>query len=258
MSTSGAPPPDEDRTRLEFQPDLYHGIPAGYYDAVYARERGIQWFWHHRRFTAVAKCLPPSGGSILDLGCGPGTFLGHFAAGYQHALGIDLAEAQIEYARRRYGNDRVRFEAEDVAAFRRSGEFDAIVSIEVIEHLPPGQMQPFLRSIVRLLKPGGTLVITTPNYRSLWPVIESLVSRVGPLDYRAQHINRLNRKRLVEELERAGFLIRFQGTFFVFAPFLAALSVRLAELVYKWEGRFLPKFGSEIIVRAEKPDSDSP
>src|SRR4029450_4424159 len=74
-----------------YQPELYDAIAPGYYDAVYARGRGSQWFWHHYRFDAVAKRLPPEVESIVDLGCGPGTFLGHFACRARRALGIDIA-----------------------------------------------------------------------------------------------------------------------------------------------------------------------
>src|ERR1043165_3747028 len=113
----------------EFQPALYDDIAPGYYDQVYARGRGLQWFWHHHRFVSVASLLPARGNTLLDMGCGPGTFLGHFAGGYVEGVGIDLARPQIEYAERTYGSAKLRFEAADVAAFREGRTFDAIVSI---------------------------------------------------------------------------------------------------------------------------------
>lgn len=237
----------------EFKPELYDEIAPGYYDEVYARGRGVQWFWHHHRFAAVAQLLPSAGDSILDMGCGPGTFLGHYSSGFRRAVGTDLARPQIEFARKRYGSERVRFENSDVAAFAQGEQFDAITSIEVIEHLPAGETQSFLRSIHGHLKPGGTLVLTTPNYRSFWPLVERLISRVGPVDYTVQHINRFHTGRLVRELEAAGFVVRKARTFFVVAPFLAALSTKLADVVYRIEQKLLPWLGSEIVVSAEKP-----
>jgi 2-polyprenyl-3-methyl-5-hydroxy-6-metoxy-1,4-benzoquinol methylase len=241
----------------DFKPELYDLIEAGYYDDVYAHGKGLQWFWHRHRFAAVAESIPPKGGSILDMGCGPGTFLGHFSSGYGRALGIDLAQPQIEYASRKYTSERIRFEAVDVAAFTQENEFDAVVSIEVIEHLPIEETRPFLRSIFRLLKPGGTLVLTTPNYRSLWPLIEWVISKVGPVDYLEQHINRFHPARLVREFEAAGFIVRRKRTFFVLAPFVAIVSTRLAEWIYAWERRLLPGCGSEIVVSADKPLTSS-
>lgn len=236
-----------------FKPELYDQIAPGYYDEVYARGRGLQWFWHHYRFRIVSDLLAPAGGNILDLGCGPGTFLGHFTSGYTRAVGIDLARPQIEFASKKYGSDRVHFEAAAVAAFTHAKTFDAVVSIEVIEHLPPEETQHFLHSIFNVLKRGGTLVLTTPNYRSLWPLIEWAVSAKGPVDYREQHINRFDTRRLVRELESAGFVVRRTRTFFVLAPFLAAISTRLAERVHAWEQRLLPHLGAELAIRAEKP-----
>ena len=243
----------ESARSVAFNPDLYDQIAPGYYDAVYARGKGLQWFWHRHRFAAVADLIPPTGQSILDMGCGPGTFLGHYAGGYQRGLGIDLARPQIEFARTKYGSDRLRFEATDVATVERGNEFDAIISIEVIEHLPAEETASFLRSIFDLLKPGGTVVLTTPNYRSFWPLIEWVISRKGPVDYLEQHINHFHPNRLAAELTAAGFAVRQMRTFFVAAPFLAALSTRLAEWTYACERRLLPRLGAEIVIGAEKP-----
>lgn len=237
----------------EFKPELYDHIAPGYYDGVHAEGRGIQWFWHHHRFHAVAECLPASGGGVLDMGCGPGTFLGNYASGFRRAVGIDLARPQIDFAMRKYASERVRFETADVTVFAFDEPFDAIVGIEVIEHLPKGETQDFLRSIFRLLKSGGTLVLTTPNYRSLWPAIEWIISRMGPVNYLEQHINRFHLPRLVRELETAGFIVERKRTFFVIAPFLAAISTKLAELIYGLERRLLPRLGSEIVISAVKP-----
>ncbi|MEQ9501836.1 MAG: class I SAM-dependent methyltransferase [Deltaproteobacteria bacterium] len=41
--------------------------------------------------------------------------------------------------------------------------FDCVVAIEVIEHLPVDDVLPWLQRLVTLLKPGGTLLLTTPN-----------------------------------------------------------------------------------------------
>ncbi|HEX9458547.1 MAG TPA: class I SAM-dependent methyltransferase [Thermoanaerobaculia bacterium] len=237
----------------EFKPELYDDIAPGYYDEVYSRGKGVQWFWHRHRFAAVADLIPPAGGAILDMGCGPGTFLAHFATGYRSAVGIDLAEPQIAYARRTYASDCLSFEAVNVGSFKGGEQFDAIVSIEVIEHLPAAEAEQFLQSIFRLLKSGGTLVLTTPNYRSLWPPIEWIISKKGPVNYLEQHINRFDVNRLAHELEKAGFVVLNKRTFFVIAPFLAAISRRLAEAVYAVERHLLPWLGSEIVISVCKP-----
>ncbi|MGZ4808390.1 MAG: class I SAM-dependent methyltransferase, partial [Thermoanaerobaculia bacterium] len=192
-----------------------------------------------------------------DVGCGPGTFLGHFTKGFSRGLGVELARAQVEYARKTYGSDRLRFEAHDVTAFDTEDRFDVIVSIEVIEHLAPKDTNAFLNRLRELLKPGGILILTTPNYRSFWPIIEWMISKKGPVDYLRQHINHFNTRRLTSELAAAGFDIIRQRTFFVVAPFLAAISRPLAEWFYAAERLLLPRLGSEIVVAARKPQRQS-
>lgn len=241
------------RRGADFKPELYDEIAPGYYDRVYQRGRGTQWFWHHHRFGVVTAGLPPSPRRVIDLGCGPGTFLGNLQRPFERALGIDLAAPQIAYAQSRYRRPGLEFRAGDVTQLDPAERFDVAVSIEVVEHLRPEDTRRFLAAIHDLLAPGGTLILTTPNYRSLWPLLEWMVSRIGPVDYLEQHINRFDARRLRREVEAAGFVdVRVQ-TFFVIAPFLAAISTRLAERVLGWERRLLPAGGAELALVARKP-----
>lgn len=233
--------------------ESYHEIEPGYYDRVYARGRGMQAFWHRVRFEQVEAALPAGLESVLDLGCGPGTFLGRLHPAPKRSLGLDIAPAQIAYANDRYCRKGLRFEAGDVMAMRSEERFDAVVAIEVIEHLAPVDTQPFLQRILDLLQPGGTLVLTTPNYRSLWPLLEVMVSLRGPVDYRAQHINPFRASRLRHELKRAGYADIESSTFFIAAPFAATLSTKLARRLHRIEKRLLSGFGAELIARARRP-----
>ena len=238
-----------------FDAASYDEIEPGYYDRVHRRGRGVQWFWHEHRFRTVERLLPKPLGQVLDLGCGPGTFLGRLEEPFADGLGIDLADPQIEYARRTYARSGLSFRQGDVRELVGGSSFDAVVSVEVIEHLPPAEANGFLRTIWSLLRPGGTVILTTPNYRSLWPLLEVLVSVLGPVDYRAQHINPLNADRLGLALEETGFEAVTVDTFYVAAPFLAAVSSRLAERCLAWERRLLPRLGAELVARARRPEA---
>ena len=56
----------------------YEEIPPGYYDEAFRRGRGAQSKWHHLKFRRVAEEIAGRR-RLLDVGCGPGTFIGHMA-----------------------------------------------------------------------------------------------------------------------------------------------------------------------------------
>jgi len=56
-----------------------------------------------------------------------------------------------------------------------------------------------------LLAADGILVVTTPNYRSLWPIIEWGVNLVSPVSYDLQHVNKYRRSRLISQLLEARY-----------------------------------------------------
>lgn len=98
---------------------------------------------------------------ILDIGCGNGNIsLALGALGYK-VLGIDIDPVSIKNATALNTFKNVRFEISDANAFSINDNFDAIVCSEVLEHLDhPWEL---VKSIYRILKPGGILVATVPN-----------------------------------------------------------------------------------------------
>lgn len=99
---------------------------------------------------------------IVDLGCGPGwltAVLGHFGP----ATGVDLSPQAVRDAALAYPH--ARFEHADVLHWKHPrGEFDVVVSQEVLEHV---EDQPgYLRIAREMLREGGYLLLTTPNART--------------------------------------------------------------------------------------------
>ena len=205
--------------------DYDKDIPAGFYDEIHQRRAGVRFFWHDLKFRAVAACLEGAG-KVLDIGCGPGTFIGNYLDGVD-CLGIDVSAPQIDYANRRYGTAGHRFSTQAIAGLDAS--FDAITMIELIEHLPPAETRRLFAEARRLLSPGGRLVVTTPNYRSLWPAIEWGVNLVSSVSYEQQHINKYGRGRLATELAQAGYGAVTVGTAVGLAPFAAVLGRHPAQ-----------------------------
>ena len=218
----------------------YENIPIGYYDGVYRKGRGVQCQWHRMKFHSLHQFFEGQE-KHLDIGCGPGTFIGSLPA-HIDSIGIDVAQPQIEYARRCYGTPSKVFLT--VAAGQDVIEpesFDIVTLIEVVEHQEQKEVSDLLMETHDALKPGGRIIVSTPDYDGLWPALEFLVNRFGKVSYEGQHINRFNKRRLTSTLEDAGFQIEKLERYMFLAPFLAAASNNLA----RWFSRIEPPFLTE-------------
>lgn len=247
---AGTTSPDQ---AVEDKPFDYSTIPPGHYDLVFRRRRGIQSKWHHLKFQRVLEKLEGYD-RVLDVGCGPGTLLGMLGP-EREAVGVDITQQQIEYARDVYGSPTRSFYAcalEDLP--KELGLFDAVSAVELIEHLPTELAEATLRNAVDRIRPGGRLVVTTPDFRSAWPLVEKIVDRLGDVEYYVQHINKFTRSQVRNLANRLG-LVEVEVRAYLFAaPFAAALGWRTADRVARIEaGGIEDRFGLILIASGTKP-----
>ena len=104
---------------------------------------------------------------VLDVGCGPGTNTRYF--GTADYLGLDLNDAYLRYARRRYGR---RFLTTDVRDYTGEGDgrFDFILVNSFLHHIEEKTAVDILRQLARLLDPQGfvhILDLVLPNEPSV-------------------------------------------------------------------------------------------
>ena len=152
------------------------------------------------------------------------------------SVGVDITQPQIDYAREVYGAPNRSFYACALQELPEEIEpFDAVTAVELIEHLPPDLLEDTLRSAMGRLRPGGRLVLTTPNYHSAWPLVERIVDRVGDVEYYVQHINRFTRPRFRELLEGLGLAEVQVDAYLALAPFSAIFGWRFADRVARVE-----------------------
>lgn len=119
-----------------------------------------------RKFAGILKMLGKQPSSYLDVGCGDGRYLELMIAmglGPANVHGIEIDQDTVDVARSK-GLNVVNCRAEE-AEHLADGSLDLITMFHVIEHLDePGKV---IQTLARKLKPGGMLIMETPNFDSL-------------------------------------------------------------------------------------------
>lgn len=119
------------------------------------------------------------GQRILDFGCGRGTCAIALAKYGCTVVGVDFSQEAIDFARgyiKRFPEDlqkRVSFSRLEIKNLGFEQEFDAVVLNQVYEHLQDWELEGLMQKFKKALKPGGALVISTPNLnyeRFLYPL----------------------------------------------------------------------------------------
>lgn len=145
----------------------------------------------------VRRWLPTSKQArILDVACGGGQFLYTLKGlGYCNVSGVDISPAQIEKARKIcrdvYERDAIQFLRE------HADYYDHIFGFDIIEHFRKDELFEFVDALYSALRPGGTLVLQTPNAESPW----GMMYRYGDLT----HENAFEPKCLKHVLSLASF-----------------------------------------------------
>jgi SAM-dependent methyltransferase len=117
--------------------------------------------WDENFYAKYTDYLRPSrsGARVLDVGCGVGQVVGRLTqAGYE-AYGVDVSEPNIERARRfssrcqLYDGKRLPFP---------DAHFASAGALNVLEHVE--EPEEFIRELVRVVEPGGRVLISSPNF----------------------------------------------------------------------------------------------
>ena len=183
------------------------------------------------------------GMKVLDAGCGHGYGSAYLADGtVSEIVGIDSDTRAIRFASTTYQNPHLRFETMDVSKLAFGTQsFDAVISFEVIEHLVDAV--PYLREILRVLKPGGLFLLSTPNKR-----FHDRFSRNGkPLS--RFHVHEYYPQELYSLL---GDFFSITGVYYLSGRHdEALLSYMHSCAVPKFARRFIPLFLKDIWLRAK-------
>jgi len=111
-----------------------------------------------RRLSLIRQYAPLEGRQVLDAGCGVGTYVVAFRRFTEAVYGVDLDLEKVTLAAK--GSSNVQVASVEALPFR-DGSFDVVLSHEVIEHVTDDRAA--LAEAVRVLGPGGRLVVYAPN-----------------------------------------------------------------------------------------------
>jgi len=185
---------------------LRNSVAAADYDhRAFDSPIWLQRYWQRTRHRIVLGALREAGlpphASVLDVGCGSSRIIQDLP----QAVGLDILLPKLRFLRTR-GHRRLT-QASVFALPFPDERFDAVVCSEVIEHVP--DRPPLFEELTRVLRPGGTLILGTPDYgRPLWWVLEWLYGKILPGAYAEEHVTHYTRRSLHARLRSLGYTVR--------------------------------------------------
>lgn len=143
----------------------YHYIPTlenGRFSLIrYWGMSGLRYMGRIQFILAQLESLPFD--SLVDIGCGDGRLLREIAKRYpeKNLLGVDYSKRAIQLARAM--NPAVNYKVVDIAQSTEVELFEVATLIEVIEHIPPQEVEQFLIGVAHTLQHSGLLILTVPH-----------------------------------------------------------------------------------------------
>lgn len=203
-----------------------------------------------RRLQAVADQLP-SGTRVLDIGIGWGEIIPMILARGCSYSGIDFSEQIVAHVSKQHPG--CNFHTGGLEQITAS--YDAVLALEVCEHILPSKIFAFFSEIRRILAGNGALIITVPVYENLRAMTLNC-PQCGHMHNRMGHVRAYTPELIAAELKLAGFAV--EKSFFIYASFdnsfSGTLKRRLVDL-----GRRLFNLGKtmplNIVVVARKRPS---
>ena len=219
-------------------------------DTLYDSRNPTRRWLHRSRRAYIEEAIEAAGPgqSALEVGPGSGVYLPALQRSFDEVTAADIERAHLDHLIPRFPS--IHFIGDDITRSSLDAErFDLVLCSEVVEHVPDSLAA--LRGIHRVMKPGGTLILSTPQRYSPLELASKVAFLPGALHvvrwiYREPilkqgHINLMTRRTVRNQLKRAGFRIEREHLSGVYIPLLAEFGGRLGRRVAE---------GMEGILRA--------
>ncbi|HPY24826.1 MAG TPA: methyltransferase domain-containing protein [Mycobacterium sp.] len=155
-------------------------------------------YWFRRHEVVYQHCAAMCAGQdVLEAGCGEGYGAALLASAARRVVAVDYDAATVAHVRSRYPSVEV-MEGNLAALPLADASVDVVVNFQVIEHL--WDQPQFVTECLRVLRPGGVLLMSTPNRITFTPGSDT---PVNPF-----HTRELNASELTELLTDGGFEMR--------------------------------------------------
>jgi SAM-dependent methyltransferase len=196
----------------------------------------VENYWFRRHEVAYLRCVDICAGrDVLEAGCGEGYGADLIASVARRVVAVDYDAGTVAHVRARY--PRVEVVAANLASLPvPDSSVDVVVNFQVIEHL--WDQPQFITECLRVLRPGGLLLMSTPNRITFTPGSDT---PVNPF-----HTRELNATELRDLLTDGGF--RVDGMFGVFH------GPRLTEMDARHGGSIIDAQIARVVADAPWPD----
>lgn len=182
------------------------------------RLQGTHWWFRSRqKYLGVLLRHQPRQGKVLDVGCGPGSMLEFFGA-YGQVTGLDRYWPALEMAAEHFSGPLLQGDA-DCLPFR-DGTFSMVTACEVLYHRNVEDVLSVLTEMVRVLEPGGCLLVVDSAYAAC----------TSAHDRAAHGVRRFSKSELQAYCRSAGLEV-------LHATYAYSLLLPVVWLVRLWKGR---------------------
>jgi dolichol-phosphate mannosyltransferase len=174
-------------------------LAADYDDRAHDSPIWLQRYWQRNRHRHIMDLIAGEG-PVLDVGCGSSRIIGALPRG---SVAMDILRRKLRHARK-FGTPVVQASGFQIPV--RDESFPCVLCSQVIEHVPKDS--PILDELCRALRPGGRLVLGTPDYANWqWVWIEKAYKYAAPGGYADEHISHYSLEELRDIFTRREFIV---------------------------------------------------